>query len=230
VAKATDIIQQLEATYHQQFPAAQPVSALTAAFSASDQYLQENATCQAAINTTIDALDHVISVCNTMDRYIQLTVPKVEDGGNFGVDVQLTASDVVANQVVKLESGVDYLLGYATNRAASLALCAWLATTKTKALTTAVAESTGKTTEKGDTKDHMTTHRTEEKAVDTICSPAEVAHRKQAVVAIDVRFYRKSKELFYAAITGLLLVIDYMDKNQEKIDAPKGDAVSRYQY
>mmetsp|Transcript_4873 Transcript_4873/g.11601 ORF Transcript_4873/g.11601 Transcript_4873/m.11601 type:complete len:113 (-) Transcript_4873:665-1003(-) len=42
-----------------------------------------------AIATTLDQLAAHATLLNTVDYFISLHVPKIEDGGNFGVGVQL---------------------------------------------------------------------------------------------------------------------------------------------
>jgi Proteasome activator pa28 beta subunit len=226
IAKSSETIQQLEATYNQHFSAAQTLSALTTAFS-TEALLVENATCASAIAATLDAVDHVQSACTTLERYIQLTVPKMEDGGNFGVGIQLAAIKVITDQVEKLDKAAVELFGYTSARADALEKCKLPANTATKSSTTSISESSGTDAEKGDTKSNSTTRSTEEKSIDTVSNAAEAALRKQAVVAVDVRYHAKAKATLAATITTLLLVVDFMDKNQVKIGAPKGDGGSR---
>jgi Proteasome activator pa28 beta subunit len=219
------MINQLEAAFNHHFPS-QTVSAITAAF-ASESLLLDNPSCQSAVAATLDAVDHVLTVCAALERYIQLAVPKVEDGGNFGVSIQLAAIKVITDQVEKLEKGSEELFKYASTRADALEKCKLAATTQTKSATTTVSESAGNDKEKGEIKSNSTTRSTEEKSVDTVSSTVESALRKQAVVAVDVRFFGKAKSTMTATILALLAVVDFMDKNKVKIAEPKGDSGSR---
>jgi Proteasome activator pa28 beta subunit len=224
------MINQLEAVFNHHFPS-QTVSAITAAF-AAENLLLDNPSCQSAVAATLDAVDHVLTVCAALERYIHLAVPKVEDGGNFGVSIQLAAIKVITDQVEKLEKGSEELFKYASTRADALEKCKLASTTQTKSATTTVSESAGNEPDKEtkinkETKSNSTTRSTEEKSVDTVSSMVESALRKQAVVAVDVRFFSKAKSTMTATILALLAVVDFMDKNKVKIAAPKGDSGSR---
>lgn len=229
ISKSPETIQQLQQTYAQHFPAQNTVSAVTAAFSAAadDKCLLQNAACGAAVAATLDAADHVLTACATLDRYIQLTVPKMEDGGNFGVGIQLAACKVIADQVEKLEKGVEELSKYAATRADALEKCKLPGTTTTKSTTAASSESAGTDAEKGATKSSNQSQSTEEKTVESVTTAVEAGLRQQAVVAVDVRFYTRAKATLAATVTALLVVVDFADKNQVKIAAPKGDGGSR---
>lgn len=204
----------------------QSVSAVTAAFSA-ESLLPQNDTCAGAVAATLDAADQVLTALATLEQYIQLTVPKMEDGGNFGVGVQLAALKVMADHVEKLDKNVEELAKYAATRADALEKCKLPGTTTTKSSTATTNESVGMDAEKGDTTSNSKSQSTEEKTVESVGTAAETLLRKQAVVAVDVRFYSKAKATFQAITTAFLVVADFLDKNQVKIENPRGNGGSR---
>jgi Proteasome activator pa28 beta subunit len=225
ISKSPDTVKHLQETFQQYFPA-QPVSAVTAAFSA-ESLLQQNDTCASAVAATLDAADHVLTAFAQIEQYVQLTVPKMEDGGNFGVGVQLAAIKVMADQAEKLDKAAEELAKYAASRADALEKCKLVGTTTTKSSTTTTSDTAGKDAEKGDIKSNSKSQSVEEKTVESVSTAVESALRKQAVVAVDVRFYSKAKMTFQAVITAFLAVADFLDKNQVKIEKPKGESGSR---
>jgi hypothetical protein len=225
IAQSPESVKQLQQTFQQHFPV-QSVSAVTSAFSA-ESLLQQNNTCAASVAATLDAADQVLMAFASLEQYIQLAVPKIEDGGNFGVGVQLAALKLIADQSEKLDKCVEELAKYAGARADALEKCKLPGTTTTKSATATTSESAGKDAEKGDMKSNSKSQATEEKTVESVSTAAETLLRKQAVVAVDVRFYSKAKATFQAIISAFLVVADFTYKNQAKIANPRGDNGSR---
>jgi Proteasome activator pa28 beta subunit len=231
IAKSPEVIKQMQAAYNQHFPT-QTVSVLMDSFSA-ESFLRENPICQSVVRASLDALDEVIVMCCALERYIQLTIPKTEDGGNFGVGIQIEAANFIGDYVAVLDARAEDLLRYAAARADALEKCKLPGTVATKSSTTKTCDSEGADLENGGTKptkSNETKRLTEEKSVDTATGAAETHLRKQAVVAIDVRFYRVAKKTYADTILALLAVVDFMDKNKVKIATPKGDAGSNGMY
>jgi Proteasome activator pa28 beta subunit len=228
IAKSPEVIKQMQAAYNQHFPT-QTVSAVMDSFSA-ESLLRENPICQSVVRASLDALDEVIVMCCALERYIQLTIPKTEDGGNFGVGIQIEAANFIGDYVAVLDARAEDLLRYAAARADALEKCKLPGTVAIKSSTTKTSDSEGADLEKGPIKANETKRMTEEKSVDTATNSVETHLRKQAVVAIDVRFYRVAKKTYADTILALLAVVDFMDKNKVKIATPKGDAGSAGMY
>lgn len=223
IAQSPETVKQLQGTYQTQFGNSYSNNtALTTAFSAA-ALLTENTPCQTAIATTLDAADAVLAAFTVLERYVQLTIPKMEDGGNFGVGIQLAAIKVLADQTDRIEKGVEELYKYAASRADALEKCKLPSSSETKSSTTSSSESAGTDAEKGATKSNATSSNSETKSVATATTLAEAALRHQAVAAVDVRFYTKAKATLSATITAFLLAVDFVDKNKVKIAAPKGE-------
>jgi Proteasome activator pa28 beta subunit len=234
VANSHTTATQLQATFEGHFPKAttQSLAAVRAAFenagSNGSGVAVENGVCEASVNATLDAAGTALDAFQTLERYIQLTIPTMEDGGNFGVSVQLAALKVITDTIDKIEKGVEELYKYPSARADALEKCKLPATSITKTSTVAASESAGTDAEKGDVKSTSKSQSTEEKSIESgTGTSAELALRKKAVLGVDVRFYAKAKATYQNVITGFLAVMDFMEKNKDKIGKPKGDGGAR---
>ena len=220
------MVKQLQQTLASQFPTLS-VSAVSESFMKDESFLVKNDKCTTAIAVTLDAIDYALQTIATIEKYVQLSIPKVEDGGNFGVSIQLAAIKVLNDQNEKLDKYMEDLLKYTSARADALEKCKLPSTASTKTATMATSESAGTDKEKGETATNNKSQSTEEKSIESMSNLVEGTLRKQAVIAVDVRYYQKAKYVLSAVVTALLLVADFMDKNQSKIAAPKGEGSSR---
>jgi Proteasome activator pa28 beta subunit len=187
----------------------------------------KNDTCASAVMVTLDAIDYALSTIATIEQYVQLSIPQIEDGNNFGVSIQLAAVKVFNDQNEKLDKSMEDLMKYASTRADALEKCKLPSAATTKSSTASSSESSGTSAEKGDTSSNTKSQATEEKTVETSNSVVENTLRKQSVIAVDVRFYQKAKYAFMSVISALLVVADFVDKNKGKIAEPKGDVSAR---
>lgn len=176
---------------------------------------------------TIDAADSVLQQMATMEQYIHLTVPKMEDGGNWGVGVQLAAVKIIQDSRTKMEAAVDELYKYAATRADALEKLKLPSKTATKTMTSSSSESKGQDKEKGETGSTATSQNTETKTTESSSESPEASLRQAALTAVDVRYYTKAKATFQLTITTFLAVTDFMDKNRVKIEKPRSDDGSR---
>jgi len=176
-----------------------------------------------ALTTTLDSLDLVIGQLMTMERFVMLTIPKMEDGNNFGVTVQLAALKHMKDERELLSKALEELSKYYSCRADAIEKCKLPTTNSTK--TSVQCNSSGES--KGGEKEGKTTStetKVEEKTTQVANEVAELAFRKQAIVAVDVLFYSKAKTAMETALTAYTTTIDFLDKNKEKIEKPKGSA------
>lgn len=157
-----------------------------------------------------------------------MTIPKMEDGNNFGVTVQLAALKQLKDDREKLEKVLEDLSKYAQTRADAMEKCKLPSSTKTK--TSSQSSSSGEN--KGGEKEGATSSsetKTEEKTVETANQLMEASFRQQAVLSVDSLYYSKARNGFTAALTCFMTAVDFYLKNKEKIDAPKGSA-GRHSY
>jgi Proteasome activator pa28 beta subunit len=212
VAKAPDTVAKLQASYQQHFASAGSPSALYASFSSAAP-AAANPTCEAAVLATQDAADHVLVSCALLGSYVQLAVPKIEDGGNFGVSIQLDALKVIADQAEKVTKAVEDLYGYAAARADVLEKCKLPTVAKSKT----ESDTNGTDKEKGE----VSSKSIELKVTESTNEFAEAPLRAKALAAVDVKYFVKAKSTYQMAIGAFLAVVDFVDKNKVKIDKPR---------
>ena len=92
------------------------LSEATAQFSSGDVTVPNDVLVK-ALAASQEAIDQTVNSCLLMERYILLTIPKMEDGNNFGVTVQLAALKQLKDDREKLEKSLDELSKYASSRA-----------------------------------------------------------------------------------------------------------------
>jgi hypothetical protein len=183
-----------------------------------------NAPLAAAVDTTFDAVDAVLVDMSVLNQYVTLTIPQMEDGGNWGVSIQLNLIKSISDTKEKLEKGLEEVSKYYATRAEALEKCKLPGQSKTLTTTKSNSESAGNNTEKGDNKATETKTVSEEKETQTIISNSpDIEYRKQAVTAVDVLYYQKAKGLFQLALTSYLAAVDFAEKNQSKLSDPKGN-------
>jgi hypothetical protein len=226
IAKCPESVQTLQKIQAMMFPA-ESITAVSNKFMADESLLLSNTTCSNAVAETLDAIDSAMQMITKMEQYVQLSVPLIEDGGNFGVSIQLNAIKVLNDQTAKLDSCMEDLMKYSSARADALEKCKLPTKSSTKTSTASSSESAGQDKEKGETGTSSKSQSTEEKTIESVSTIAESTLRKQALIAVDVRYYQKAKYTFSTVITSLLLAADFMDKNKVKIAEPKGNGSSR---
>ena len=213
------------------FPTLFPFKTLSEASSAlsSGDVLVPNAVLVKALNATSEAVDTTMTACLTMERYVLLTIPKMEDGNNFGVTVQLAALKQMKDDRERLEKVLEELSKYASSRADALEKCKLNSSSSSKTTTASTSNADTKGGEKSGVTS-STSSSTEEKTVESANQIAEASFRQQAVWAVDALYYSKARTAFMFALTCYLTAVDFLDKNQEKIAAPKGSTGGRASY
>lgn len=185
--------------------AVSPLSAVRAKF-AADQTLSVTE----GVSLAVDGVDTVLKDLRVLSHYVQMTLPKMEDGNNFGVTVQLSALKQMSEASESLQKQVDELFKYASARADALEKC----------------KLPGKSVVSTQTEGGEDGPKTETKTSSTTTEAPELTWRNQAVTQVDVMYYSKAKAAMETALSLYLFALDYMDKNAEKIAAPKGDSAS----
>ena len=223
VSSSPEFANQLQQSYQQLFGAFTTVSAVSQSYTGDDK-LALNTDCANIVATTIDASDAVLQKMATIEQYIHLTVPRMEDGGNWGVGVQLAAIKIIQDARTKMDASVDELYKYAATRADALEKLKLPSKSATKTTTSSTSESKGQDKEKGETGTTTSSENTETKTTETSSESPEANLRRAALTAVDVRYYTKAKATFQLTITTFLAVVDFVDKNQLKIKKPQGES------
>lgn len=221
---ALKTIQTLDTAFQTLFPF-KTLGEATAQFSAGDVSVPNDVLVK-ALAASQEAIDQTVVSCMTMERYILLTIPKMEDGNNFGVTVQLAALKQLKDDREKLEKCIEELSKYPSARADAMEKCKLPSSSKSKTTT----QSTSSSDVKGGEKEGTSTTSAksdEEKIVATESQLAEASFRQQAVIAVDILYYSKARNAYMSAVTAFMTAADFLDKNQEKISAPKGSGGGR---
>ena len=146
----------------------------------------------------------------------------MEDGNNFGVTIQLQALKHIADSQDKLQKQLEELVKYHSSRADAVEKCKLPSASNTTTTTKTESNSSGKDKEKGDVASNSLSQTVEQKQVESSSTATDLVFRQDAVVAVDVLYYTKAKTLCSLAVTSLLSALDFVEKNKDKIEAPKG--------
>jgi hypothetical protein len=206
-------LESMEASFNECFPYP-TLSVASAEFSRSD-IAASNDKVSKAVTTTLDSIFTVSQNVKTLETFLRLHIPKMEDGNNFGVSVQLSLLKELSDVEEAASKHVDDLFGYASARADAL--------DKLKLPTSSVSitKSTGASTTDGK-KEEKTSEATEEKENTDACTGPAYASRVAALVAIDTLYYSKAQRAFQAVLTLYMAALDFLDKNKDKLEKPKG--------
>jgi Proteasome activator pa28 beta subunit len=177
----------------------------------------------AAIALTQQAVDAVLADLFVLEQFLRLSIPQMEDGNNFGVDVQMQALQQIQEiqDMLSFTLNDDILLKYEPARAEAMEKAkVFPVRTRTESST---ATSTSKTSDKVDENKKESTKETKQatQAVTTEASP-EWVYRQQAVLTVDTVYARKAQTLYRYTISNYAALLDFIIKNQTKITAPKG--------
>jgi hypothetical protein len=200
------------------------LSSASAAFSASDITASSNETVSKAVSQTLDAISSVYQDAQALETFLHLHIPKMEDGNNFGVTVQLTSLKQITELQEAASAKIDDLTGYANARADALEKLKLPASSVSITKSTALSTTDGK-------KEEKTSESTEEKENTNDSSGPAYESRLAALVAVDTLYFSKSQRAFQGVMSLYIAALDFMDKNKEKIEMPKGSggALSSYQ-
>jgi len=174
-----------------------------------------------ALPVVRDYLAKSIDETQLLERYISLHVPAMEDGNNFGVSVQM----VVAKHLKSIREGavkrMESLPKYYSERSDALDKVGIKKTTESVTKSSSSSSSTGG--KDGDEKKQSTTEVSESKeSGSSKPDPTRIKH----VVALDVFWYNEMRSTLTALVASYLTIFDNMEKNKDKLTAPKGSGGS----
>lgn len=204
------------------FSAASP-SQLTEAYSAALSSSPD------AINTPLiialskyrDLIAVTISQIQLLERFLHLHIPKMEDGNNFGVTVQMTVAKALQESRTALLSKMDSLTSYYKDRADAVEKLPLEKVTKTLSKVSTAVEST-----KEEEKKSSSTQSEDEKTVQVVVDKV-TPFRMMHLVALDVAVYYKAKAGLEDVWNDFIMLLDQVEKNKEKLVTPKGSGGGR---
>lgn len=180
-------IQSLQKLYEELFPYSK-LSDASADFKSSATSAS-NEKVATAVMSTLDQVEAVSQMARTLEYFIVLHIPKIEDGGNFGVGVQLDLVKKLGEIQEATGKSTDELLGYQSARAEALGKLSLPSSSTT------VTKSSGSTTTDGK-KEEKLSETTEEKASSSPSSGPAFESRLASVVAVDTLYYSKARGIF----------------------------------
>ena len=191
------------------------LSAASADFGAMDVSAVSNEKVSKAVSTTLDAIASMAEDGRILETFLHLHIPKMEDGNNFGVSVQLASLKQLSELAEASTKGIDELSGYANARAEALDKL------KLPSASISVTKSTSLTTTDGKLEDKKMESK-EEKSTTNESAGIGYNSRVAALVAVDTLYYSKAERAFHSVMTMYMACLDFMDKNKDKIEKPKG--------
>eukprot|EP00339_Tiarina_fusa_P011051 CAMPEP_0117029340 /NCGR_PEP_ID=MMETSP0472-20121206/21253_1 /TAXON_ID=693140 ORGANISM="Tiarina fusus, Strain LIS" /NCGR_SAMPLE_ID=MMETSP0472 /ASSEMBLY_ACC=CAM_ASM_000603 /LENGTH=242 /DNA_ID=CAMNT_0004737077 /DNA_START=68 /DNA_END=796 /DNA_ORIENTATION=+ len=210
----------MESTYAATF-SFPTLSAASADFASSD--VATNDKVAKAVTTTVDVIASVDQDIRTLETFLRMHIPKMEDGNNFGVSVQLALLKEITDLQGVVASKLDELAGYAGARADALEKL------KLPSTGVSVTKSTSVTTTDGK-KEEKSSESTEEKKTTSDETGPALESRKAALVAVDIQYYSRAQRAFQSILTLFMASLDFLDKNKGKLEKPKGSGGSHSGY
>lgn len=165
-----------------------------------------------------DALAQDIEVLASVAQWIALSVPVVEDGNNFGCDVQQHVYDTVKKACTALQALQDSLASYHSDRGGAMDKVTSFPSKKVSSSTSKSSSTGGKEEESGDKT--STSESTEESATEVAVCEDHIEH----VAMIDLKWYNKMKGMLMSMTESLAVAGDIVSKNIGKIENPRGDS------
>lgn len=157
------------------------------------------------------------------DRFISLCVPKVEDGNNFGVAIQMETRKIVQDRRQKIKELFDKCADYHKDRAVlwkEITPKSSIEKVETKSQT---QDQESKNNDETNTDKQSTATKTETKSTTPQgILPDAVA----AVVAFDVSWYFHLYYTLEHVRDSYIAIGDVVDKNRTRLEHPKGDGQS----
>ncbi len=179
-----------------------------------------NAAVTKALYATRDELAAAVQKIMAIERFIALSTPKMEDGNNFGVSVQMIVAKYLKETKEGLVKSLDGLPDYFDKRAGAydkLPSVSSVTFTKSKSESKSSSKST-----KGEDGDEAKSSESESQ--ETKYSKKSDKDRVQHVVGIDVKAYFDLMTAMTSLIDNYAVAIDNLMKNFDKISAPKGSS------
>merc|ERR1712038_1922072 len=180
-----------------------------------------NASLQSAIDAYSDTLSNTISVIQTIERFITLHIPQMEDGNNFGVTVQMTISKALKEVKESLMKKMEFIPTFYNSRADLVDKFGLSKSiiSKTKTMT----KSDVKGGKEGDESKESCTEVTEEKTTGSVLDlDSKLKNRFMALVKLDVNCYVSARIGLVECRDSLLMILDNVEKNMDKLTSPKG--------
>ncbi|CAH0473697.1 unnamed protein product [Peronospora belbahrii] len=162
-----------------------------------------------------DEVAQLMSAIQLLQVWIHLQVPKVEDGNNFGVEVQKYAYMHLKEALEKWQKTWDSLAEYSSARATAVEKVNAKVSSETSTTTTITSTKGGKD---GD-EDKSVTAKVEKQSN---TGNQAVEDAIAAVVELDIKWYFNLVRALEGVRDQYAVTEDVITKNKEKIELPRG--------
>jgi hypothetical protein len=161
-----------------------------------------------------------IDALSCISRWVTLSIPTIEDGNNFGVDIQMQIAKHINDANAVLQTNRDKLSDYCKDRAAVLEKVVPKVTKKADSSKSTSSKSGGavKKEDEGETVTTSSSESQDTSSGDVLPDSAE------HVVQTDLKWFFKLKDISTLMMDTLLTIVDTVDKNKDKITNPRGGA------
>jgi len=177
-----------------------------------------NSSLTKSIPVVRDTIAQGITNIQTLERWLSLHIPLMEDGNNFGVSIQLTISESIKKRREAWSKMLEATPTYYSSRAEAVDKLGLSKTTKSETKTQTSTEAKGG--KDGDENKSSTT------VVSVEGSDAGLIQsnyfRMKHLVSIDIQFYSSSRMNMVDFLNDYMTILDAVEKNLEKLSAPKG--------
>jgi len=227
LSNAPSIVEKIEATLSELFPyGPDELSKAEGAFEAQLSQDPEgtNTAIEKAEPVVQDLISAGISHIETLERWISLHVPAMEDGNNFGVSVQSTIHKFLTETRENWSKNLEAIPIYYSNRAEAVEKLGIGKTTNVETTTESQTQSRGGKDGDEDKKS-KTVVREEKKDSGAV---KRNRYRLKHMLKLDVQFYAKLRSSLTDLLFGYIIVMDNVEKNKEKLVTPKGTRASSY--
>ena len=223
-------LQQLETLLQTHFPHTRTLSQVQTAF--EDDIAKEGIECgnahlATAIPLTRDAICTCIANVQALEGWILLALPAMEDGGNFGVSVQMGVLKIMEEAREAWAKAMDEVVKYYDARANALEKLGIEKSTSTTTTTKTQMESTGGKEGVEEEEKKLTTTTVQETKTSGVTpeTPLTVLwgyHRVRHVISLDVQMYAMLQMSLRQVLNLYASVLDSVEKNYAKLAFPKG--------
>ena len=201
----------------------QSLSSASEDFKTIDAASELNEKVVKAVSTTLDEIAVVSQDIHSLETFIHLHFPPMEDGGNIGVSIQLAFLKQLSDLQSSISSKIEELSAYSEKRADALEKLKLPSTSLSVTKSNSQSDTDGK-------KEVKSSETTEEKKTSNDSTGPAFQTRVAALIATDTLYYSKAQRSFQSVMTLYMALLDFMDKNREKLEKPKGSGGSHSGY
>jgi len=173
-----------------------------------------------ALPSVREYISTVVANIQAIEKYISLNFPAIEDGNNFGVSVQLAILKMLKESRESLVSEIKTIgVTYYDTRANAVDKVGLKK--KSVSTTSTTSENDTSSSIEGEKSGHKSSSSSSTEEKESGSSVVD-SYRMYHLLAVDVQAYFEAKSAMSNAIDKYCSILDNVEKNYEKLSAPKG--------